>query len=661
LATQYWITGTSGDWSTGVDWLSGVSPTSTDDAVIDSSTGVTVNGTAVAYSLTLNDFSRLSVSGTLTLGTSLTVDGGARLTLSGGTLSAQSITSDDTSGLLFGYGTVSGAVKGYVTIYADGGTLKIQGSLAGDQGPFVIESGATLELSNGTAGPIWFSDNLGTLKLDAPTTFTGSLGNIVVGDTIDLDGITASSATYSGSTLTINETNGQHLTYNVINGGVAGNTVMVASDNNGGTLVYWVQPPESWITGRLGDWSTGADWLSGVAPSSTDDAVINNSTAVQAGSTAVTVNGTAVAHSLALNDSNLTVSGTLTLGTSLTVDGNAELKLSGGTLSAQSVTTDSGTFGSVFGYGTVSVSGPLSGNVGIYADGGTLKVQGSLAGDQGVCSIDPGATLELSSGTAALVSFGYNNLGTLKLDAPTVFTGPISDIAVGDTIDLAGITASSATYSGSTLTINETNGQHLTYNVSGSVAGDTVTVASDNNGGTLVYWMQSPAAPSIAINAVDGTNDINKAEAVAGFAISGTESGADGQTVTVKIVNGSNQIVDSYTTTAASGVWTANVTSTQAQALANGSYTVKADVSDAAGNPATEATQVFTVDTVMPSVTEALVHDTGSSSSDKITSNPALTGSGDPNAVVHFTWTATRLRPRPRRVAAEPGRSHRAA
>jgi hypothetical protein len=36
-------------------------------------------------------------------------------------------------------------------------------------------------------------------------------------------------------------------------------------------------------------------------------------------------------------------------------------------------------------------------------------------------------------------------------------------------------------------------------------------------------------------------------------------------------------------------------------------------------------------------VTESLVSDTGSSSSDKITSNPALTGSGNPYAVVHFT------------------------
>src|SRR6185436_21067150 len=45
----------------------------------------------------------------------------------------------------------------------------------------------------------------------------------------------------------------------------------------------------------------------------------------------------------------------------------------------------------------------------------------------------------------------------------------------------------------------------------------------------------------------------------------------------------------------------------------------------------------FTLDTTAPAVTESLVSDTGSSSSDNYTSNDALTGSGDPNAVVHFT------------------------
>jgi len=44
-----------------------------------------------------------------------------------------------------------------------------------------------------------------------------------------------------------------------------------------------------------------------------------------------------------------------------------------------------------------------------------------------------------------------------------------------------------------------------------------------------------------------------------------------------------------------------------------------------------------------PVVTETLAHDTGSSPTDKITSNDTLTGSADPNAVVHFTVDGTAI------------------
>jgi hypothetical protein len=46
---------------------------------------------------------------------------------------------------------------------------------------------------------------------------------------------------------------------------------------------------------------------------------------------------------------------------------------------------------------------------------------------------------------------------------------------------------------------------------------------------------------------------------------------------------------------------------------------------------------ILQIDTTPPAVTESLVSDTGVSATDKITSNDALTGSGDANAVVHFT------------------------
>lgn len=70
--------------------------------------------------------------------------------------------------------------------------------------------------------------------------------------------------------------------------------------------------------------------------------------------------------------------------------------------------------------------------------------------------------------------------------------------------------------------------------------------------------------------------------------------------------------------------------------LADGSHTVVASETDAAGNIGM-ASLTFTLDTTPPSAAETLANDTGASASDRITSNAALSGSGDPNEVVHFT------------------------
>src|SRR5262249_5126461 len=104
--------------------------------------------------------------------------------------------------------------------------------------------------------------------------------------------------------------------------------------------------------------------------------------------------------------------------------------------------------------------------------------------------------------------------------------------------------------------------------------------------------------PSIAISSpIAGDNVIDAAEAGAGFTVSGTTVGAEaGRTVTVKILDSSNNLwANITTTTAGNGSWSAPVAAAQAQVLADGSYTVTADVSDAAGNPANEARQSVTV------------------------------------------------------------------
>ena len=83
----------------------------------------------------------------------------------------------------------------------------------------------------------------------------------------------------------------------------------------------------------------------------------------------------------------------------------------------------------------------------------------------------------------------------------------------------------------------------------------------------------------------------------------------DGQTVTVDIVNGLDKVVDSYAAKISDGDWSVRVDATDAQGLADGTYTVTANITDVAINPAApEASQTFTVDTVTPTAAVTVDH-----------------------------------------------------
>jgi hypothetical protein len=73
--------------------------------------------------------------------------------------------------------------------------------------------------------------------------------------------------------------------------------------------------------------------------------------------------------------------------------------------------------------------------------------------------------------------------------------------------------------------------------------------------------------PNVAIAAITGDNVVNRSEAQAGFVISGSETGADAQAVTITILDNNGHAVDKYTTTAAGGAWLVQVTPAEAIAL----------------------------------------------------------------------------------------------
>ena len=137
----------------------------------------------------------------------------------------------------------------------------------------------------------------------------------------------------------------------------------------------------------------------------------------------------------------------------------------------------------------------------------------------------------------------------------------------------------------------------------------------------------APVAPTIA----SFSND----SGVAGDHITNdstpTLTGTAEANATVKVYDGATLL--GTTTANGSGAWSFTTAT-----LANGAHSLTATATDAAGNTSAASTAMsITVDTVAPTVTESLASDTGSSASDHITSNATLTGTGDPNAVVHFT------------------------
>ena len=73
--------------------------------------------------------------------------------------------------------------------------------------------------------------------------------------------------------------------------------------------------------------------------------------------------------------------------------------------------------------------------------------------------------------------------------------------------------------------------------------------------------------------------------------------------------------------------------------LAQGAQTITASETNAAGLTGSSSL-TFTYDTVAPTVTEALAHDTGANN---VTSNDALTGTADANATVTLTEGSTVL------------------
>ena len=144
--------------------------------------------------------------------------------------------------------------------------------------------------------------------------------------------------------------------------------------------------------------------------------------------------------------------------------------------------------GTLLNNGTISTSGPL------------LTLKSAVTGT-GTLQIGAASTLELGAASANIVLFGGGK-ATLKLDAPTSYTGTLSHLAAGEVLDLAATNATNASVSGTTLTVTLSGGGTETFKLA-SYTGDGFAITHAANGDSLLTDLGTTTALTT------GTDDLS--------------------------------------------------------------------------------------------------------------------------------------------------------
>ena len=501
---------------------------------------------------------------------------------------------------------------------ADTGSSASDGITSDDALTGTAEAGGTITVSNGATvlgtttaeadgswsfAPAGLADGAYTLTASETDT-AGNTGSIQTGFTLDTTApvVTAALASDTGSSASDGITSDDALTGTA----EAGGTVTVSN----GTTVLGTT-----TAGADGSWSFApaglADGTYTLTASETDTA--GNTGSVQ---TSFTLDTTAPVVTAALAaDTGSSASDGITSDDALT--GTAE---AGGTVTVSNGTT-------VLGTTTAGADGSWSFTPAGLADGtytltaSETDVAGNTGSVQTSFTLDttgPVVTAALANDTGSSASDGITSIDTLAGSAEAGGTITISN---GTTV--LGTTTAGADGSWSFAPAGLADGTYTLTASETDAAGNTGSIQTSFTLDTTGPVVTAALANDTGSSASDGITSI---DTLAGSA----EAGG-----TITVSNGATVL--GTTTAGADGSW-----SFAPAGLADGTYTLTASETDAAGNTGSIQTS-FTLDTTGPVVTAALANDTGSSASDGITSIDTLAGSAEAGGTITISNGTTVL------------------
>ena len=583
------------------------------------------------------------------------------------------------------------------TVFSDTSNTKVAGSLV--PATLIVNSGNTV--GNGSTASSNSSSDPTQVMLSAVLLPASPVAITNTGGTTNLKSVTITGTADSGTTVTLLDTyNGATTqigtttvgpggvwTANVTLKGDGVNTIVAqdASANSTSAPVVFMlnsAPPSVTITSSGGPTKQAAQTISGTVAAAVGEAAVGSTVTlfdtlngvtkevgtapVGAGgnwSTTVTLSGNG-AHSIVAQDTD--VAGNTGASTPVTFTLAALPTLTIDLVDGNNVINHTEALAGVALTGTVSgIAAGSTFNVTV-TDNGVIKTYVATvntAGTSWSATIPASDATALANGTAtvsAQVSDANGNQATASQTVTVAETGPTLTIDLVDgnnvinhTEALAGVALTgtvSGIAAGSTFNVTVTdNGVIKTYvatvNTAGTswsatipasdataLANGTATVSaqvSDANGNQATASQTVTVAetgPTLTIDLVDGNNVINHTEALAGVALTGTVSGiAAGSTFNVTVTD--NGVIKTYVATVntAGTSWSATIPASDATALANGTATVSAQVSDANGNQAT-ASQTVTVAETGPTLTIDLVDGNNVINHTEALAGVALTG-----------------------------------